>query len=122
MMQGRAGHAMSLYHLLSDPRDPRSAVAWRWDAAAGEDRLLTWADFQGDVAGLRERIEGEPGGAWLAVAEDAYAFAVSLAALWHTGRSAIAPPNAQPGTLRQLELRAAEQERAKARMVKAAKR
>jgi acyl-CoA synthetase (AMP-forming)/AMP-acid ligase II len=39
--------------------------------------------------------------------EDAYAFAVGLLALWHSGRHAISPPNQQQGALGALESRAA---------------
>jgi acyl-coenzyme A synthetase/AMP-(fatty) acid ligase len=39
--------------------------------------------------------------------EDAYAFAVGLLALWHSGRHAISPPNRQQGSLRVLQTCAA---------------
>jgi acyl-CoA synthetase (AMP-forming)/AMP-acid ligase II len=59
------------------------------------------------VAALRERIAGEPEGAWVLLTEDAYAFAVGLLALWHSGRHAISPPNRQKSSLQMLQTRAA---------------
>jgi len=96
-----------LCDLLQQPRDPNSEVARRWDHAARADRVVRWAQFRQHVAGLRERIASEPEGAWVLLTEDAYAFAVGLLALWHSGRHAISPPNQQPGSLRFLQTRAA---------------
>jgi len=96
-----------LCDLLQQPRDPNSEVARRWDHAARADRVVRWAQFRQHVAGLRERIASEPEGAWVLLTEDAYAFAVGLLALWHSGRHAISPPNRQRGSLRFLQTRAA---------------
>jgi len=52
-----------------------------------------------DVARLRARLGDEPEGGWVLLVEDAYAFAVGLLALWHSGRHAVLPPNQQTQTL-----------------------
>jgi acyl-coenzyme A synthetase/AMP-(fatty) acid ligase len=96
-----------LPRLLQEPADPASPVARRWDPASRADRVLPWAALRGHVAALCRRLDAEPGGGWLLVSDDAYAFAVGLLALWHSGRHAISPPNTQPGTLRELETHAA---------------
>ncbi len=97
----------SLYRLLEEERDPTSPVAWRWDADAGRDVLLTWNDFRGHVAAARARVAAGPPGSWTVVAPDAYAMAVALFSLWTEGRSAVSPPNLQPETLVDLESRSA---------------
>ncbi len=94
-----------LCQLLREPRDPTSKVAWRWDA--GADRAVCWAEFRRHVSALRERLAGEPEGAWVLFTEDAYSFAVGLMALWHSGRHAVSPPNRQDGSLRALQTRTA---------------
>ena len=95
-----------LCHLLQQDRDPSSEVARRWDHAAREDQVVCWDTFRRNVAGLRNRIVSEPGGAWVLLTEDAYAFAVGLFALWHAGCNAISPPNRQPSSLRAIYTRA----------------
>jgi acyl-CoA synthetase (AMP-forming)/AMP-acid ligase II len=69
--------------------------------------VICWGDLLTDVAALRARLAREPEGAWVLLTEDAYAFAVGLFALWHSGRHALSPPNHQPGSLRTLQTRAA---------------
>ncbi len=96
----------SLHRLLSEPRDPDAPVARRWDSRGRSDRVVCWAELAGHVAGLRARIGRRPDGPWVLLTEDAYAFAVGLLALWHSGRHAISPPNHQPGALRGLQTRA----------------
>lgn len=97
----------SLPCLLQEPAEPASPVARRWDPASRQDRVLHRAALRGHVAALRRRLDAEPAGGWLLVSDDAYAFAVGLLALWHSGRHAVSPPNTQPGTLRELETHAA---------------
>jgi len=82
-------------------------VALRWDADANVDRSICWGELLDDVARLRDRLLGAPDGGWVLLTEDAYAFAVGLLALWHSGRHAISPPNRQPSALRILQTRAA---------------
>ena len=94
----------SLCCLLSEPRDPGAPVARRWDPAARADQVLNWGEFRRQVAGLCDRMVGQPDGPWVLLTEDAYAFAVGLLALWHSGRHAISPPNRQLGALRVLIL------------------
>jgi acyl-CoA synthetase (AMP-forming)/AMP-acid ligase II/3-hydroxymyristoyl/3-hydroxydecanoyl-(acyl carrier protein) dehydratase len=97
----------SLCHLLQQRRDPASEVARDTGGNAATHRTIRWGEFQQLVAGLRDRLAGEPRGAWVLVTEDACAFAVGLLALWHSGRHAISPPNRQPRSLRALQTRAA---------------
>ncbi len=97
----------SLSRLLLSPRDPTSAVAQEWDPITHTNRLISWERLREDVANLRERLSDEPSGGWVLLTEDAYAFAVALLALWHSGRYAISPPNRQPESLRNLQTRAA---------------
>jgi acyl-coenzyme A synthetase/AMP-(fatty) acid ligase len=98
---------VSLRRLLARPGDPDTEIARCWEPAAQADRVIRFAELRRDVAALRARLEGEPDGAWVLLTEDAYAFAVGLLALWHSGRHAISPPNRQPGSLRALQTRAA---------------
>ncbi|MFP6638825.1 MAG: AMP-binding protein, partial [Myxococcota bacterium] len=97
----------SLSRLLLRPRDPNSEVARKWDPATHTEGLILWHELRSDVANLRKRLLDEPGGAWVLLTEDLYAFAVGLLALWHSGRHAISPPNRQPESLRNLQTRAA---------------
>ncbi len=97
----------SLCRLFLSPRDPTSAVAKEWDPATHTNCQISWEQLRGDVANLRERLSDEPGGGWVLLTEDAYAFGVGLLALWHSGRYAISPPNRQPKSLRSLQTRAA---------------
>ncbi len=69
--------------------------------------MIRWDDFRRHVGALRERIAERPEGPWVLLTQDAYAFAVGLFALWHSGRHAVSPPNRQPGALRTLQTRAA---------------
>lgn len=96
-----------LRHLLCESPGSSEAVAIRWDPASRSDRVFRWDEFRGHVAALRARIVRGPAGGWVLLTEDAYCFAVGLFALWHSGRHAISPPNAQPGTLEVLQTRAA---------------
>lgn len=83
----------SLAGLLRDRRDGGSAVAFD----TGDEH--TWAAFVADVHALGGRLATAPERRWLVQTEDAYAFAVTLFAVAHTGGVVILPPNAQPGTL-----------------------
>ena len=96
----------TLSKLFVSSRDPSFAVAREWDPDTRTDSLISWERLRRDVADLRVRLLGEPGGGWVLLTEDAYAFAVGLLALWHSGRYAISPPNRQPEALRKLQLRA----------------
>ena len=96
-----------LRRLLQEQREPDSEVARRWEPSLRRDLVVDWAEFRRDVATLKERLDVEPEGAWVLLTEDAYAFAVGLFGLWHSGRHAISPPNRQQGTLRELQTRAA---------------
>jgi acyl-coenzyme A synthetase/AMP-(fatty) acid ligase/3-hydroxymyristoyl/3-hydroxydecanoyl-(acyl carrier protein) dehydratase len=82
-------------------------VALRWDPEAGSDRSVRWGELLANVGRLRDRLQAAPDGGWVLLTEDAYAFAVGLLALWHSGRYAISPPNRQLGSLRVLQTRAA---------------
>ena len=93
--------------LLGQHRSVESEVARRWDSAARTSRATSWGDFQRDVTNLRGLLSQEKAGAWVLLTEDAYAFAVGLFALWHSGSHAILPPNGQPKTLEALESRSA---------------
>ncbi|MEE8165471.1 MAG: AMP-binding protein, partial [Myxococcota bacterium] len=96
-----------LSQLLRQDRDAASRVALRWDPDAGLDRSVSWSELLADVARLRDRLRAAPDGGWVLLTEDAYAFAVGLLALWHSGRYVISPPNRQLGSLRVLQTRAA---------------
>lgn len=96
-----------LSQLLRRDRNAASKVALRWDADANADRSVSWRQLLEDVAQLRDRLWVSPDGGWVLLTEDAYAFAVGLLALWHSGRHAISPPNRQPSALRILQTRAA---------------
>lgn len=95
----------SLSHLLAEPRHPGAVVARRWDPVSRVGRVVRWGELSSHVAGLRARIERQPDGPFVLLSEDAYAFAVGLLALWHSGRHAVLPPNRQPGALRGLQTR-----------------
>lgn len=83
--------------LLHETREATSALA----IGAGEpDR--DFGIFRRDVGRLCARLQGAPEGGWLLFGDDAYAFAVGLFALWHTGRHALLAPNHQPQTLESL--------------------
>ena len=97
----------SLSRIFLSDRDPNSVVAWRWDSVSGRDHGVLFSDFRSHVARLTSRLERAPTGAWLVEVTDPYASAVSLLALWHAGRSAVLPPNLQPGSLAHLESRTA---------------
>ena len=97
----------SLRQLLEAPRDPTSVVARRWNPASRADRFVDWRELRHDVDALGRRFAVEPEGPWVLLSQDAYAFAVGLLALWHSGRHALSPPNHQQGSLRVLQTRAA---------------
>jgi len=90
----------ALVSLLQQPRAADSEVAWRREGGARTSRSVRWDEFQRDVTQLHARLAGEPLGGWLLFTEDAYALAVALFALWHSGRHAVFPPNQQAETLR----------------------
>ncbi len=93
---------MPIVALLEQGRDPRAEVARSWDHAERRVRSLSWRSFRDDVSSLCERLSREPTGRWILLTEDSYAFAVGLFGLWHSGSSAILPPNRQPGSLERL--------------------
>ena len=105
----------ALSQLLAEERDPAVETAKRWDPALRAERLVRWGEFRQHVAALCERLDASAASAaselesraWVLLTEDAYAFAVGLLALWHTGRHAISPPNHQLDSLRQLQTRGA---------------
>jgi len=96
-----------LGRILVSERPHGETVAWRWDASAGRDRPVSWAELRGHVARLRARLSACAAGPWLLEANDPYACCVGLLALWDSGRPAVLPPNLQPGTLSRLETRTA---------------
>src|ERR1035437_7315253 len=65
-------------------------------------RLYRWDDFRQHVAGCCFQLRSKPGGRWLLNCKSSYAFSVGLLALWHTGRTAVLPPNQQPESLREV--------------------
>ena len=100
------GPAMSarfvhLSQLLLSERPDGAPVA----TSGGE--LRTWGDLLRDVSGLASALGDAERERWLVLADDAYAFAVALLALWQRGAVAVLPPNAQPGTVERLGLDAA---------------
>ena len=92
----RRGDHTSLATLLHDRRSDDQPVAFD----GGTSR--TWGSFTGDVRGLCARLQQSPAERWLLVSDDAYAFAVALFAVAHSGGVAVLPPNAQAGTLARL--------------------
>jgi acyl-coenzyme A synthetase/AMP-(fatty) acid ligase len=70
--------------------------------AVRSGHLVTWETFTRDVGALAGALEDRGVGRWLVFAEDAYAFAVGLTAVWQSGSTAVVPPNTQPGTLAHL--------------------
>lgn len=95
----------SLGSLLLEDRDPTTVIAQRRSASGAGSEFVRWAEFRTDVARLANRITEHPSGAWTLATEDAYAFAVGLFSLWHTGRHALSPPNHQPESMRALQTR-----------------
>ena len=93
--------------LLGQHRSVESEVARRWDSIARISHGIRWGDFHRDVTSLCALLSRKKAGAWVLLTEDAYAFAVGLFALWHSGSHAILPPNRQPTTLEALESRSA---------------
>ncbi len=61
-----------------------------------------WQAFTADVRALCDELRASPAGRWLVLSEDAYAFAVSLFAIAHSGGVAVLPPNGRRGTLERL--------------------
>ncbi len=92
--------------LVLAQRDPDAIVAQKRVSIGDGVQFTRWNEFQRDVAGLSERINAQPEGPWVLLTEDAYAFAVGLFGLWHSGRHALSPPNHQPESLRDLQTRA----------------
>lgn len=86
----------SLHALLEAQRPGEEAVAF--DSTGMRD----WQSFTADVRALCGRLRPLRTDRWLVVSEDAYAFAVSLFAVAHSGAVAVLPPNAQAGTLARL--------------------
>ena len=95
-----------LHTLLRQPRAADLGVAWRREGDSRAGTVVRWEEFRQDVARLCGRLSDEPKGGWLLLTEDAYAFAVGLLGLWHSGRHAILPPNRQQGALSVLHTRA----------------
>jgi acyl-coenzyme A synthetase/AMP-(fatty) acid ligase len=69
------------------------AVAFR-----GDD-LINWTQWRAHVGALREALAWPGTARWAVFIEDAYAFAVTLMAIWQAGGVAVVLPNGQPGTL-----------------------
>ena len=96
--------AASFFHLsqlLLSERPNEAPVA----TSSGD--LRTWGDLLRDVSLLAAAIGEAERERWLVLADDAYAFAVALLALWQRGAIAVLAPNAQPGTIERLGLDAA---------------
>jgi acyl-CoA synthetase (AMP-forming)/AMP-acid ligase II len=96
----------SLCDLFTVDRDPSATVAWRFDPVFARERAVPFQELRDQVARLHTRLDRAPAGAWLVEAADPYACAISLLALWSSGRAALLPPNLQPGSLDLLETRA----------------
>lgn len=88
--------ARALSRLTPDAFASAAAVAVR------SDQTVTWGTLRRDVDALAAAILSRGPGRWLLYADDAYAFAVGLLALWQSRSIAVVPPNAQPGTLADL--------------------
>lgn len=86
-----------LEHLLSHGRPPAHLVAVRGGVPIPFDR------FQSDVAAIATLLGGCRRAAL--ACDDSYVFAVGLLALLHAGTEVLLPPNAQPGTLAELDMR-----------------
>ncbi|MGH7266186.1 MAG: AMP-binding protein [Candidatus Rokuibacteriota bacterium] len=63
---------------------------------------MRWDTFVADVGRLSAELVTRGCGDWLLFAEDCYAFAVGLLAIWQVGGTVVVPPNDQPGTLTEL--------------------
>ncbi len=89
---------MKLVTLFRDGRADAELVAF------GRNVRRTFGELETRVAALAEAIqaEGARGERWLLHAADAWSFAVGLLGLWHAGRTAVLPPNAEAGTLGRL--------------------
>jgi acyl-coenzyme A synthetase/AMP-(fatty) acid ligase len=64
--------------------------------------LVHWETFVDDIGRLSTELVSRGAGDWLLFTEDSYAFGVALFAIWQAGRTAVVPPNDQPGTLLEL--------------------
>jgi acyl-coenzyme A synthetase/AMP-(fatty) acid ligase len=84
-------------HLLSQGRPPAHPVAVRGGVP------IPFARFRSDVAVATALLAGCSRAAL--ACEDCYLFAVGLLALLHAGAEVLLPPNAQPGTLAELDMR-----------------
>ena len=84
-------------HLLAHGRPPAHPVAVRGGVP------IPFARFRSDVAAAATLLAGCSRAAL--ACEDCYLFAVGLLALLHAGAEVLLPPNAQPGTLAELDMR-----------------
>ncbi len=87
-----------LAHLLETGRAPGAVVAWR-GAPGGRDRAIPWEEFRAGVSGVVRALAPLPDGRVALYTADSLAFAVGLFGIWHAGRVAVCPPNAQPDAL-----------------------
>lgn len=86
-----------LEHLLSCGRPPAHPVAVRGGVP------IPFGRFQSDVAAASTLLSGCRRAAL--ACDDSYVFVVGLLALLHAGADILLPPNAQPGTLAELDMR-----------------
>lgn len=70
------------------------------------NRVFHRRDFRVSVSALATQLQQRPEQRWLLAHADSYRFAIGFFALLAAGKSVILPPNAQPGTLRELGDRA----------------
>lgn len=97
-----------LSELLSHGRRAGSQpVCTHWDPGLRQQTPVSFDRFRRDVARLRAALVGSARGPWVLSADDTYAHAVGLFALWHAGRTAILPPNRQARTFDPLRMRVA---------------
>jgi len=89
-----------LSRLLADDARPADAPV-----AFGRAGTYDVADFRSRVAALAGQLSAAGRGYWLLYTTDAYAFAVALAALVHSGSTAVLAPNGERGTLTELAAR-----------------
>ena len=89
---------MKLTTLFRDGRPATELVAF------GQDLRRSFGELEASVAALAGAIEaeGSRGERWLLHASNAWSFTVGLLGLWHAGRTAVLPPNAEAGTLGRL--------------------
>lgn len=87
---------LSISKLLKTGRAADHPVAF----SAGS--LVSWTQFQDDTSRLAYRLQATGGKCWLIATDDAYALAVALLAVLHSGGRALLPANLQPGHLGEL--------------------